>query len=96
MMEEIEYMELHNRHDWLKAVVVFTEDSFSEKYSEKERSYEFDCFQRAFQPGIISSAVNGTSLDGREHCVRIDIFIDNGWKIERCYISAYKEGENHG
>lgn len=95
-MEEIEYLELHNRHDWLKAVVVFTADSFSEEYSEAARSYEFDCFQRAFLPGEISSAVHGTSLDEREHCVRIDVFIDQGWKIERCYISEYKEGERHG
>lgn len=95
-MEEIEYMDLHQRDDWLKAVVVFTEDSFSEKYPEESRSYEFDCYQKAFLPGVISSAVNATSLDGKDKCVRIDIFMDSGWKIEKCYISEYKEGVKHG
>lgn len=95
-MEEVEYLSLHQRDDWLKAVVVFSEDSFSEKYDEEARSYIFDCHQKAFLPGMISSAVTADSLDGRDRCVRIDIFMDNGWKVERCYIAEYKEGEKHG
>lgn len=71
----------------LTGVVVFTEDSFSAPYTEKERSYRVDNSQKAFRSNAISNSIWSDCLDGKDLGVRIDLYMaDGGWKVEYCYL----------
>lgn len=73
----------------LTGVVVFTEDSFTAPYTEKERSYRVDNSQKAFRPNTISNSIWSDCLDGKDFGVRIDLYMYdeiNPWKVEYCYL----------
>lgn len=76
----------------LKAVIVFTEDSFIEADLPLEaRSYLIHNDNKAFIDGMGGYSIYGGSLDGKDLCVRLESYMqeehggDNGWKVEYCY-----------
>jgi len=73
---------------WTKAVIVFTQDSFSKEYSEVERAYIVSSSSCHFNPGTISNELTGSSLSGGDLGVRLDCYMyaKNGWKVDYCYI----------
>ena len=70
----------------LTGVVVFTENSFNAPYTEKERSYRVDNSQKAFRPDAISNSIWSDCLDGKDLGVRIDLYMQDGWKVDYCYL----------
>lgn len=73
----------------LRGVVVFTEDSFSKPYTEKERSYRFTSDNKAFLPEQSSNSIFADCLDGTDWGVRIDCYMRDRecpWKVEYCYL----------
>ena len=76
----------------LNGYIVFTEDSFTEKYPLESRTYIVSSDNKAYRPNMSGYSVFGTSLDGTDKNVRLDAYMaaekggKDGWKIERCYI----------
>jgi hypothetical protein len=73
----------------LEGVVVFTEDSFSISYSERERSYQTDSDQKAFLPNQLGYSIFGDCLDGTDLGVRLDWYMraeEMPWKVDYCYL----------
>jgi hypothetical protein len=73
----------------LKGVIVFTEDSFSQPYTEKQRSYQFTSDNKAFLPNQCSNSIFADCLDGVDLGVRIDWYMHDAkqpWKVEHCYL----------
>jgi hypothetical protein len=73
----------------LEGVVVFTEDSFTNPYTEKERSYQTDSDQKAFLPNQSGYSIFGDCLDGKDWGVRLDWYMrdkEMPWKVDYCYI----------
>ena len=76
----------------LTGYVVFTEDSFQEKYSELSRTYAISSNNKAFIPNMGGYSIYASCLDGKDPCVRLEQYMANeyagadGWKIERCYM----------
>lgn len=77
--------DLQSNKNWEKAVVVFTEDSFTEKYSEQSRSYKVDRGDKYFDEGKLGKALIGDCLDGKDNGVRLDVYLGE-WEVEYCYI----------
>lgn len=76
----------------LKAVIVFTEDSFTvSDLSLDARSYVISNDNKAFIDGMGGYSIFGSSLDGLDTCVRLDCYMKDerggkeGWKVEYCY-----------
>jgi len=71
--------------------VVFTEDSFTEPYSELSRTYEISSANKAFQPNMGGYSIYGSCLDGTDPLVRLEQYMAaekggmDGWTVERCY-----------
>lgn len=74
----------------LFGIVVFTEDSFIAPYTETERSYRVDNSQKAFRSNTISNSIWADCLDGKDLGVRIDLYMDDGWKVDYCYLEEIK------
>ena len=72
----------------LEGVVVFTEDSFSKSYTEKERSYRTDNDQKAFLPNQCGNSIFADCLDNRDLGVRLDWYMhgEERWKVDYCYL----------
>lgn len=73
----------------LEAVVVFTEDSFTKPYTERDRSYQFSSDNKAFLPNQLGYSIFGDCLDGSDLGVRLDWYMrdpKNPWKVEYCYL----------
>lgn len=73
----------------LEGVVVFTEDSFSKPYTEKERSYQVSSDNKAFIPNQIGNSIFADCLDGSDWGVRLDWYMhdkENPWRVEYCYL----------
>ena len=76
----------------LSGYVVFTEDSFEEKYPVEARTYAISSENKAFMPNMGGYSIYGRSLDGSDPCVRLEQYMaaemggKDGWKIERCYM----------
>lgn len=96
--EEVrDYFIEHNKtHNWatevIKAVVVFTPDSFDREYSEESRSYKVNSDNKTFRD-CCSNSLYGSCLDGTDQFVRLDYYMnwyerENGWKVEYCYLLA--------
>ncbi len=72
--------------------VVFTKDSFTKEYTEKERTYEISSHNKAFIKGMGGYSIYANCLDGKDLNVRIEQYMTDiyggkdGWKIEKCYI----------
>lgn len=76
----------------LKAVIVFTEDSFATRDLPLDaRSYVISNDNKAFIDGMGGYSIFGSSLDGEDRCVRLESYMkaerggENGWKVEYCY-----------
>ncbi len=75
----------------LHAVIVFTEDSFKDPYTEVERSYKVCNGNKFWLSGYISNSLFGDCLDGKDDGVRLDWYIYPGgdakpWKVDYCYL----------
>lgn len=90
-----DYFYIHNKtHNWakdvLKAVIVFTPDSFDKEYSEKSRSYQIRSDAKTFRD-TISNSLFANCLDGTDQGVRLDWYMEYygnkpGWKVDYCYL----------
>ena len=67
--------------------VVISQDSFNKPYSEEERTYVFRSDNKAFLSDMIGNSIISDSKDGSDKGVRLDWYLWDGWKIERCYIT---------
>lgn len=82
--------------------VVFTEDSFTQPYSEASRTYAVSSDNKAFQSGMSGYSIFGSCLDGTDPCVRLEAYMaaekggKDGWKIERCYMSQAELNKANG
>ena len=71
--------------------IVFTEDSFTEPYTEEQRTYVVSSDNKAFKPNMGGYSIYASSLDGVDKMVRLEAYMaaehggKDGWKIERCY-----------
>lgn len=90
MAQKFREAEKNGKH--LNGYIVFTEDSFTEKYPLESRSYIVSSDNKAYRPNMSGYSIFGTSLDGTDKNVRLDAYMaaekggKDGWKIERCYI----------
>ena len=79
-----------NKH--LQGQILFTEDSFTQPYSEAARTYWVSSDNKAFIPGMGGYSIYGSSLDDSDICVRLEAYMaaerggEKGWNIERCYM----------
>jgi hypothetical protein len=80
---------------WKEAVVVFTESSFEKPFTEVERSYKISSGDKYFDGNMGGNSLYGDCLDGKDLGVRLDIYIYEGWKVDYCYITEYKEEGAH-
>lgn len=73
-------------------VVVFTQDSFENEYSEESRSYIVSSDNKAFLAEMGGYSIFASCLDGTDPCVRLENYMEaeyagkGGWKVEYCYI----------
>ena len=71
--------------------IVFTEDSFTEPYTEEQRTYVVSSNNKAFKPNMGGYSIYASSLDGVDKMVRLEAYMaaehggKDGWKVERCY-----------
>ena len=92
-MNKVSISELRNNESWEEAVVVFTQDSFSRKFSETERSYKISRNNKYFNPDMNGNSLFGSCLDGKDDDVRLDIYMSRlpeegkRWIVEYCYIT---------
>lgn len=73
----------------LTGVIVFTQDSFAQDYTEQERAYRVSSMAKYFRKGMLGSALLGNCLDGKDLGVRLDYYMKAGsprWKVEKAYI----------
>ena len=99
--EELSYGELCQRFreaeskgEHLEGRIVFTEDSFTEHYSEESRTYAVSSQNKAFMPGMGGYSIYGSAIDGTDPLVRLDGYMavehggENGWVVETCYLKS--------
>ena len=71
--------------------IVFTEDSFTEPYTEEQRTYVVSSDNKAYRPNMGGYSIYASSLDGTDKMVRLEQYMaaehggKDGWKVERCY-----------
>ena len=74
--------------------VVFSQESFTEPYSELSRTYAISSDNKAFQSRMGGYSIYGYCMDGSDPCVRLEQYMaaehggKDGWKIERCYMKS--------
>ena len=74
--------------------VVFSQESFTEPYSEISRTYAISSDNKAFQSRMGGYSIYGYCMDGSDPCVRLEQYMaaehggKDGWKIERCYMKS--------
>ena len=81
--------ELEGLQDWEEAVIVFKPESFTNEYSEIERSYKIWHNDNWFDGQKISFSLWGNCLDGKDNAVRLDWYIkdtEHPWVVDYCYI----------
>ena len=77
----------------LTGCIVFTEDSFSKAYPLESRTYWVSSNNKAFIPGMGGYSIYGSSLDGLDPCVRLELYMaaehggKDGWKVDYCYLA---------
>lgn len=86
-INKIKFGELCRDKNWKEAVIVFTKESFTEEYSEQERSYAISSGDKYFDPNMGGSSLYGNCLDGKDRFVRLDHYMYSGWEVEYCYIT---------
>lgn len=79
--------------------VVFTEDSFTQSYSEESRTYVISSKNKAFIEGMYGYSIYASCIDGTDNNVRLDRYMvaehggEDGWKVERCFIQEESKRE---
>ena len=91
----ISFSDLQKTDVWKEAVVVFKESSFEKPFTELERSYQISSDAKYFDANMGGSSLFGNCLDGKDLGVRLDLYMYEGWKIDFCYITEYKEEGAH-
>lgn len=71
--------------------IVFTEDSFEKEYSLESRTYRVSSNNKAFISGMGGYSIYGSSLDGSDINVRLEMYMrgENHWKIDYCYMDKH-------
>ena len=100
-MKKLTYAELtklfrsheeNHPHEHLIGYIVFTEDSWPDKYPLESRTYAVSSDNKAFIPGMGGYSIYGGSIDGSDPCVRLEAYMaaerggKDGWKVDYCYI----------
>ena len=91
------FREAESKGSHLEGLIVFTEDSFTEHYSEESRTYVVSSQNKAFQPGMGGYSIYGSALDGTDPMVRLEGYMaaehggKDGWKIEKCFLKSDKK-----
>lgn len=86
------FREAEKNGNHLDGYIVFTEDSFTEKYPLESRTYVVSSDNKAYRPNMGGYSIYATSLDGTDKNVRLEAYMaaekggKDGWKIERCYM----------
>lgn len=86
------FREAEKNGEHLNGYIVFTEDSFTEKYPLESRTYVVSSDNKAYRPNMGGYSIYATSLDGTDKNVRLEAYMaaekggEDGWKIERCYM----------
>lgn len=92
LKERFRTMERSGTGQHMLGYIVFTEDSFTEPYSEEARTYAVSSDNKAFIPNMGGYSIYAGSLDGEDPMARLDQCMadehggKNGWRVERCYI----------
>lgn len=77
----------------LQMVLVFTRESFpNQQFTETERSYQVGNANNRWIEGLISNALWGDCLDGKDVGVRLDYYL-NEWTIEYAYFLTPEDEE---
>lgn len=82
--------ESKNPKEHLTAHIIFTEDSWEDKYPLESRTYVVSSDNKAFQPNMGGYSIYAGSLDLTDPCVRLEYYMaeehggKNGWKVEDC------------
>lgn len=79
-------LELYNYEgDWEEAHIIYKEDNWDQKFTEKERTYKITKNNNFFVKDgrMISNALLGDCLDGLDLGVRLDWY---DWDVERIII----------
>lgn len=69
-------------------VIVYKESNFAEPYPLEARSYKVSSANKRFIDYMCGSSMFGTSLDGTDDGVRLDLY---DWEIDYCYLLNEKE-----
>lgn len=64
------------------AVIVFSQDNFTQSYTEKERSYKSYSDQWGWNYSKLGNCRLGDCLDGKDNDIRLDAY---NWKVEYWY-----------
>ncbi len=76
----------------LTMVAVISQDSFTQPYTEEERSYRFTNHNKGFIPENIGNSIFADCLDGKDLGVRLDLYIPFGsWKVDGVYVESVTE-----
>jgi hypothetical protein len=94
-IEKMDLWDLQTNKTWKEAVVVFTESSFKNPYSELVRSYKISSGDKYFDGNMGGNSLYGDCLDGVDLGVRLDHYLYEGWKVDYCYITEYKKEGAH-
>lgn len=75
----------------LTAHIIFTEESFSQKYPLLSRTHRITSDEKAYQSGMGGYSIFGSCLDGTDRGVRLERYmaeegISDGWEVQDCYI----------
>lgn len=102
-MRKITYAEMkaafyqHERNspmEHLAGYIVFTEDSFAERYSLEARTYRVSSDSKAFNPYNAGYSIVASAIDGSDSYVRLDWYMAEergglqGWKVDYCYLEC--------
>lgn len=87
-----EFREAESKGEHRSGLIVFTEDSFADHYSEESRTYAVSSQNKAFQPGMGGYSIFASAIDGSDPLVRLEHYMaaeqggEDGWVIETCYL----------
>lgn len=79
----------------LEGFILFSAESFSKPYTEKQRCYFVNSDNKAFMPNASGYSIFGTSADGKDVGVRLENYMKderggtNGWVVEDCGLVKY-------
>ncbi len=86
MCQKFEEHEQNSPKEHLTAHVEFSEDSWDKPYTKENRTYVVSSNNKAFQLNKNGYSIFGWCLDGKDNGVRLDWYMQNGWKVINCEI----------